>query len=197
VTQINGGQRLTNQHVDLRQWNYYSTYVNVNSNFLQVIVNQTGQGQVPLPLCIHSLFLLCGQFLCFLLLLLRAATRTPLTLQDCDLYLRSAALPDLTHYDYRQATNDKDFSLSVNSPRVGVWYIGVYGFTACDYTISVLLRGTLRSPPSGFRLSAMSVSVYFPCTSWRKSPGKTTIFYFFVSLIHIVTWKTTLFFFFG
>jgi hypothetical protein len=104
VTQISGGQHLTNQHVNIREWNYYSTYINVNSNYLQVIVNQTGQGQ------------------------------------DCDLYLRNGQLPDLTHYDYRQASNDKDFSLSVNSPRVGTWFIGVFGFTNCDYNIAVTLR---------------------------------------------------------
>ena len=65
-----------------------------------------------------------------------------LSTADCDLYLQFNALPTRYSYAARDITADQSVELVVDSPTVGVWYAGVYGFTQCSYTI----RATQRSP---------------------------------------------------
>jgi hypothetical protein len=58
---------------------------------------------------------------------------------DCDLYIRQNALPDQLHYNYRDASSQQNFQINIANPGSGVWYLGVYGFTTCSYTLRASL----------------------------------------------------------
>jgi len=58
---------------------------------------------------------------------------------DCDLYVKSGARPNRTNYDYYDASFLQTFSLVIPDPGQATWYIGVFGWTSCTYTISVQL----------------------------------------------------------
>jgi len=56
---------------------------------------------------------------------------------DCDLYIKSGAVPTLTTYDYRDQGFQQRFNLSITNPGIAMWYFGVYGYSACEYTITL------------------------------------------------------------
>lgn len=58
---------------------------------------------------------------------------------DCDLYVRRAAQPTLSLYDYRPYLSNSNESVTVNSPAAGDWYVMLYGYSAYS---NVTLRGT-------------------------------------------------------
>ena len=64
---------------------------------------------------------------------------------DCDLYIRAAALPSRNAYDARDISTKASFVLTVPSAQVGTYYIGVYGFQSCDYTMLALVTSKLLS----------------------------------------------------
>lgn len=56
---------------------------------------------------------------------------------DCDLFLRFGSPATLFEWDYLNATLDSKTTLTVTYPTHGTWYIGVYGFSACSFTLQV------------------------------------------------------------
>ena len=57
--------------------------------------------------------------------------------QDCDLYLRFGKYPTYESYSYSDTSINKDFKIKVVCPETGEFYGGVYGFSACDFSITV------------------------------------------------------------
>eukprot|EP01104_Vermistella_antarctica_P003215 TRINITY_DN13387_c0_g1_i1.p1 TRINITY_DN13387_c0_g1~~TRINITY_DN13387_c0_g1_i1.p1 ORF type:complete len:602 (+),score=144.00 TRINITY_DN13387_c0_g1_i1:209-2014(+) len=58
---------------------------------------------------------------------------------DCDVYIRKGDYPSKENYFTRDITSDASFSVDIDGPSEGTWYIGVYGFVSCSYTITVEL----------------------------------------------------------
>jgi hypothetical protein len=54
---------------------------------------------------------------------------------DCDLYVRRDGTPDFFHWDYLNSTLAADSTVAIADADRGYWYIGVYGFSACSFTI--------------------------------------------------------------
>ena len=76
--------------------------------------------------------------------------------QDCDLYLRFGKYPTSESYSYSDTSLNKDFEIEVEYPETGEFYGGVYGFSACDFSITVSTPeetiegcGVASSPCSG------------------------------------------------
>lgn len=67
--------------------------------------------------------------------------------QDCDLYVKQGSYPNRFWYDARNSGTEQTFTLNVTSAATGRWYAGVYGYTACAYTIRVQVLS--NSCPSG------------------------------------------------
>lgn len=57
--------------------------------------------------------------------------------QDCDLYINSQSLPTRFQYQYRHTGIEKDSVVRIDNPGNQLWWIGVFGFTQCDYTFNV------------------------------------------------------------
>jgi len=56
---------------------------------------------------------------------------------DCDLFVKQGSLPTRFVYDYRDTGIQQQFNLSINDPGQAVWYIGVYGWSTCQYQIKI------------------------------------------------------------
>jgi hypothetical protein len=56
---------------------------------------------------------------------------------DTDLYVKFEEIPTLFYYDYRNAAIVVNYALTVGSPEEGRYYIGIYGYNACEYSIHV------------------------------------------------------------
>jgi len=56
---------------------------------------------------------------------------------DCDLYVRADGRPDLSEYDWAEFGQTQRFSLTVPEPSNSMWWIGVYGWIECNYTLTV------------------------------------------------------------
>jgi len=55
---------------------------------------------------------------------------------DCDLYIKAGQNPTRFLYDYQEIGNNQNTSLSVNDPGQATWYIGVFGWSECSYSIT-------------------------------------------------------------
>jgi len=75
---------------------------------------------------------------------------------DCDMYISFGKEPNLWDFDYRDASFRTDFSITIGEPKVGEYYIGIYGYepTSFNFKIHQLaptcpnqcsLHGTCRS----------------------------------------------------
>ena len=53
------------------------------------------------------------------------------------MYVRHGKLPTRAHFDYDDLTLNTNFTVNVPNPENGDWYIGVYGFQGCSFTIQV------------------------------------------------------------
>jgi hypothetical protein len=60
---------------------------------------------------------------------------------DCDIYVRRAALPSHTRYDWRDISLGSDSHHEFDQPQSGDWYIGIFGFTRCSYVVKATLIG--------------------------------------------------------
>jgi len=60
---------------------------------------------------------------------------------DSDLYISFGKLPSLFQYDFRDATIQENYALTIGSPQVGTYYIGMYGYRACTYSIKLTVQG--------------------------------------------------------
>eukprot|EP01114_Cavostelium_apophysatum_P024090 TRINITY_DN931_c0_g1_i1.p1 TRINITY_DN931_c0_g1~~TRINITY_DN931_c0_g1_i1.p1 ORF type:complete len:605 (-),score=120.61 TRINITY_DN931_c0_g1_i1:72-1886(-) len=54
---------------------------------------------------------------------------------DCDLYVKQGRLPTRYDYDYQDLTLLENYNLTIVDPGHATWYIGVYGWAECTYTI--------------------------------------------------------------
>jgi len=57
--------------------------------------------------------------------------------EDCDLYVRFDSKPTLTEYDLFNMDTRVTFSLEINSPSIGTYHFGIYGYKSCLYTMDV------------------------------------------------------------
>eukprot|EP01100_Stratorugosa_tubuloviscum_P002959 TRINITY_DN1702_c0_g3_i1.p1 TRINITY_DN1702_c0_g3~~TRINITY_DN1702_c0_g3_i1.p1 ORF type:complete len:601 (-),score=214.85 TRINITY_DN1702_c0_g3_i1:82-1884(-) len=57
---------------------------------------------------------------------------------DCDLYIRSQIEPTLSHYDLAEQSKDiNPTTLVLENPGTTTWFIGVYGFQTCNYSLEI------------------------------------------------------------
>jgi hypothetical protein len=69
---------------------------------------------------------------------------------DCDVYVRGGSLPSWFHYDVADTSFSSDFTLEVFDPAEGPWYIGVYAYGECAYTMTLVrARATCGNECSG------------------------------------------------
>jgi hypothetical protein len=61
---------------------------------------------------------------------------------DVDIFVKYAAFPNETHFDYRDISVSKNFALTISTKTKGYWYIGVFGFQATSYMIQVVPYST-------------------------------------------------------
>jgi len=66
---------------------------------------------------------------------------------DCDLYLKSGQNPTKALYDARDVGIQLNFSVIIANPSDEEWYIGVFGYSACQYTIKVLVNSVCPGNP--------------------------------------------------
>lgn len=56
---------------------------------------------------------------------------------DCDMYLRAGAKPSRSMYDYVDFSSANNFSITISSPGNSVWYVGLYGWYPCTYSLTI------------------------------------------------------------
>lgn len=56
---------------------------------------------------------------------------------DCDLYVKANGNPSRFDYQYYDITVNPNISVTILNPSGIIWYIGVYGWLPCQYTIAV------------------------------------------------------------
>jgi len=69
---------------------------------------------------------------------LAISIRQTSALADCDLFAKAGQNPTRTSYDAAEVSVAQNFTMTIQDPGRLVWYIGVYGWTSCEYTIAVL-----------------------------------------------------------
>ena len=85
--------------------------------------------------------------------------------QDCDLYVKLSALPNLTYFDYRDTTISQNIQMRVTEAQVGDYYIGVYGFKACTYVIGSISVNSCPNQCSGASHGTCTSTTSCRCTS--------------------------------
>jgi hypothetical protein len=56
---------------------------------------------------------------------------------DCDIYVNTDRNPTVSEYVYRDITSGSNTKLRIDNPGSKVWFIGIYGYTQCDYRLRV------------------------------------------------------------
>jgi len=56
---------------------------------------------------------------------------------DCDIYVNLEKYPTYTEYIYKDLTNGDISNLRIDNPGTAVWYIGINGYTTCEYRMKV------------------------------------------------------------
>eukprot|EP01125_Pyxidicula_operculata_P022912 TRINITY_DN9679_c0_g1_i1.p1 TRINITY_DN9679_c0_g1~~TRINITY_DN9679_c0_g1_i1.p1 ORF type:complete len:585 (-),score=94.10 TRINITY_DN9679_c0_g1_i1:120-1874(-) len=56
---------------------------------------------------------------------------------DCDIYVKYNEIPTFLEWDYRDTSSNKTTVISMNSPSVGRWYIGFWGFQSCSFSMKI------------------------------------------------------------
>lgn len=92
---------------------------------------------------------------------------------DCDLYVKRGANPTRFSYDYFDISLMSTFSVSVPAPGNDVWYVGLYGWRACQYNLVISLESTC-SCPAGAHGSCASGSTICNCNSGWGGPACDT-----------------------
>ena len=85
--------------------------------------------------------------------------------QDCDLYVKLGAVPNLTFFDYRDTTMSSFVQLKVSEAVVGDYDIGVYGFKACSYVLTAVSTNECPNRCSGSSHGTCSSATSCSCTS--------------------------------
>jgi len=55
---------------------------------------------------------------------------------DCDVYAKAGAVPSRVNYDASDTGTKANFTLTIQDPGVATWYVGIYGWTTCSFTIT-------------------------------------------------------------
>ena len=58
---------------------------------------------------------------------------------DCDVFVKKDAKPSRFEFDYQDIGLATSFNITVPQPGQGTWWIGVYGFSKCEFRLSVRL----------------------------------------------------------
>jgi len=66
---------------------------------------------------------------------------------DCDLYVKSGDVPTLTNFDYLDVSYLPVFNLTIPNPGTAMWYFGLYGYTPCEYYISLTATASCPGNP--------------------------------------------------
>jgi len=56
---------------------------------------------------------------------------------DCDIYVNVERNPTLTDYVYRDISPESVINMRIDNPGTTIWYIGINGYTTCDYRLKV------------------------------------------------------------
>jgi len=56
---------------------------------------------------------------------------------DCDLYAKAGAVPTRVDYDASDVGTLQNFTLTIPDPGVATWYLGIYGWSQCSFSIVV------------------------------------------------------------
>jgi len=56
---------------------------------------------------------------------------------DIDVFVKKGSYPDNMDFTYSDTSTNSDLGIQVNNPAAGTWYIGLYGYWASDYEITV------------------------------------------------------------
>jgi len=67
---------------------------------------------------------------------------------DCDLYAKAGALPTKLDYSARDVGTMQDFTLIISNPSDEMWYLGVFGYSDCEYTITALVNSVCPGSPA-------------------------------------------------
>ena len=68
---------------------------------------------------------------------------------DADMYVKKDSLPTFWDFDYRNDDTMQSFSIRITQPSTGVYYAGVFGFTATTFTITVTAEHNCPNMCSG------------------------------------------------
>jgi len=60
---------------------------------------------------------------------------------DCDLLVKKGQNPTISVFDYGNFETTKDSNITVNQPGQSMWYIGIFGWSSCSYTLNTALSG--------------------------------------------------------
>ena len=61
---------------------------------------------------------------------------------DVDLYVKEGGVPTRFDFDYFDIDTVDAFNLTIDEPGSATWYIGLYGWQATTYTLTLLYKGT-------------------------------------------------------
>eukprot|EP01087_Luapelamoeba_hula_P011512 TRINITY_DN313_c0_g1_i1.p1 TRINITY_DN313_c0_g1~~TRINITY_DN313_c0_g1_i1.p1 ORF type:complete len:607 (-),score=68.39 TRINITY_DN313_c0_g1_i1:75-1829(-) len=67
--------------------------------------------------------------------------------EDCDLYVRRGQNPTLLDFDARNVSIGSNSTVRIDDGQFDTWYIGIFGFTLCEYTLVVGVSE--QCPPCG------------------------------------------------
>jgi len=67
---------------------------------------------------------------------------------DCDLYAKPGAVPTQTDYSARDIGTTSEFTLTISNPSDELWYLGVFGYSDCEYTITVVVNSVCPGNPA-------------------------------------------------
>ena len=77
---------------------------------------------------------------------------------DCDLFVKRDSRPSNFDFDYSNLSFEQFFNVTINDPSTATWYIGVYGWTDCGYTMTASIPSMLTLAHS------LSLSLSHACT---------------------------------
>ena len=85
---------------------------------------------------------------------------------DIDVFVKKGSYPDNMDFTYSDTSTNSDLGIQVNNPASGTWYIGLYGYWAADYDVTVTVQS--RCPFSFTLLSICLGSVAHPRSFFRR-----------------------------